>query len=100
MSSESLWDDTVELLRWRPLLPILHRVRTTTGAPKLIAIREALAFVLKHSYPGADPYSSPAMTTLALVVELAQTDPRVLATIERLLPRESSHDRGFAASAD
>lgn len=103
MSSEqsgSLIDDAAELIRWRPVLPLLHQVRSTTGVAKLVAIRDALAFILKQSYGTNNPYSSPAFATFALVVELAQSDARVLASIERLLPKEKAHERGFAPCPD
>lgn len=83
-----LWDDIEEGLKWKPILPLLRRAReATTDASRLVAIRDVAAFALK-TLTNADPYTSPAFATFALVVELAQTDPRVLASITRLMPKK------------
>ncbi len=85
---EGLWDDIEEGLKWKPILPLLKQAREAQGeAAKLVAIRNVGAFVLK-TLTGKDPYTSPAFATFALVVELAQTDPRVLASVARLLPQK------------
>ena len=84
--TESLWDDAQEAYRWRPLMPLLKKARETPPSPeKLAASRDAAAFVLR-TLTGRDPYKMPGFATFALVVELAQTDPRVQATVERLFP--------------
>jgi hypothetical protein len=81
-------DDFQEAVKWKPILPLLRKARETTDpADKLVAIREVAAFFLKTMY-NKDPYQGPAFITFALLVELAQTDKRVLDTIKRLLPPE------------
>ena len=83
-----LWDDIEEGLKWKGILPHLKAAREAKDdAARLVALRDTAAFALK-TLTGGDPYTSPAMATFALVVELAQTDPRVLASITRLLPRK------------
>ena len=84
--TESLWDDLKEAATWKPILPLLKAAREAPDGPaKLAAIRDAAAFALR-TLTGKDPYHGPAFATFALVVELAQTDPRVAKTIARLLP--------------
>jgi hypothetical protein len=92
----SIIDDVLEATRWKPLMPMLRRARQATDtAEKLIASRDAAAFILRQ-LTNADPYLSPAFVTFALVVELSQTDPRVRSTVERLLKlkgeRNERHD--------
>jgi hypothetical protein len=86
--SEGWIDDFSEAVKWKPILPLLKRARETTDtAAKLVAIRDVVAFVLKTLF-NKDPYQGPAFVTFALVVDLAQTDKRILDTIKRLLPPE------------
>ena len=86
--SEGWVDDFTEAVKWKPILPLLKKARETTDtAAKLIAIRDVAAFVLK-TLTNKDPYQGPAFVTFALVVDLAQTDKRILDTIKRLLPPE------------
>jgi hypothetical protein len=83
-----LWDDIEEAIHWKPILPLLKRAREAhDDAARLTAIRDVAAFAVRTLTNG-DPYTSPAFATFALVVELAQTDPRVLASVTRLMPRE------------
>ena len=85
---EGVIDDLEEAIKWRGILPHLKAAREAKDdAVRLVAIRDAAAFAIK-TLTGNDPYTSPAMATFALVVELAQTDPRVLASVTRLLPRK------------
>jgi len=85
---EGIWDDVQEGLKWKPILPLLKKARETQGeAARLLALRDVGAFVLKN-LTGRDPYTSPAFATFALIVDLAQNDPRVLASVTRLLPKE------------
>jgi hypothetical protein len=84
--TESLWDDIQEGIKWKPILPLLKAAREAPDGPaKLVAIRDVAAFVLR-TLTGKDPYHGPAFATFALVVELAQTDPRVAKSIARMLP--------------
>lgn len=86
-SVEGVWDDVQEAIRWKPVLPLLRATREAKATPeKMAAIRDLAAFVLRQ-LTDKDPYTSPAFTTFALVVELTKTDDRVRATIERILPR-------------
>ena len=86
--SEGWIDDFQEAVKWKPVLPLLKKARETTDtAAKLIAIRDVAAFVLK-TLTNKDPYQGPAFVTFALVIDLAQTDKRILDTIKRLLPPE------------
>jgi len=81
----SIIDDVLEAARWKPLMPMLKRAREATDtAQKLVASRDAAAFILRQ-LTNSDPYLSPAFVTFALVVELSQTDQRVRSTVERLL---------------
>jgi len=81
----SIIDDVLEAARWKPLMPMLKRAREATDTvEKLKASRDAAAFILRQ-LTGADPYTLPAFVTFALAVDLSQTDPRVRATIERLI---------------
>ena len=81
-----LWDDVQEGLKWKPLLPLLKIARETKGTAARLAAWQAVAALAIRTGTGKDPYSLPGFVTFALVVELAHTDPRVLATIERVLP--------------
>lgn len=84
--TESLWDDIQEGIKWKPILPLLKAAREAPAGPaKLVAVRDVAAFVLR-TLSGKDPYQGPAFMAFALVVDLAQTDPRVAKMIERLLP--------------
>ena len=86
--TESLWDDVQEGLKWKPVLPLLKAAREAKGTPaKLVAIQNVAAFALR-TLTGKDPYHGPAFLAFALVVDLAQTDPRVAETISRLLPSD------------
>lgn len=85
---EGVIDDLEEAMRWRGILPHLKAAREAKDdAARLVALRDAAAFALK-TLTGSDPYTSPAMATFALIVELAQSDPRVLASVTRLMPRK------------
>ena len=88
MSDEcgGLWDDVTEGVKWRPILGLLKVARETRGTAARLAAWQAVAAFAIRTGMGKDPYSLPAFTTFALVVDLARTDPRVLATIERMLP--------------
>ena len=86
--TESLWDDIQEGIKWKPILPLLKAAQEARGTPaKLVAIRDVAAFALR-TLTGKDPYHGPAFVTFALLVDLAQTDPRVAATVGRLFPSE------------
>lgn len=97
VESESVVDDLAELLRWRPVLPLLKAAREQLepGA-KLVALRDLSAFVLRQLWEGRDPYSSPAFATFALLVSKAGEDPQLLAAFARLLPKapDSRSTRG------
>ena len=84
--TESLWDDIQEGIKWKPILPLLKAAREAPAGPaKLVAIRDVVAFVLR-TLTGRDPYHGQAFLAFALLVDLAQTDPRVAKTIAKLLP--------------
>jgi hypothetical protein len=86
--AEGWVDDFTEAVKWKPILPLLKKARETTDtAAKLVAIRDVAAFVLK-TLTNKDPYHGSAFVTFALLVDIAQTDKRVLDTIKRLLPPE------------
>ena len=88
MSEEygGLWDDAQEAYRWKGILPLLKIARETRGTAARLAAWQAVAAFAIRTGTGKDPYSIPAFVTAALVIELAHTDPRVLATIDRVLP--------------
>jgi hypothetical protein len=88
--TEGLWDDIQEGYRWKPILGLLKVARETRGtAARLVAWQAVAAFAIRTG-TGKDPFTLPAFVTFALVVELAHTDPRVLATIERMLPLDKN----------
>jgi len=86
MSTEygGLWDDIREANHWRPVLPLLARVRETNGPDRAEAIRDVAAFVLRNL--SIDPWGSRAFRLFSLVVDLSRTDERVAAAIDDLLP--------------
>jgi len=84
----SLWDDIQEGMKWKPILPLLTAAREARGSAARLAAWQAVAAFAIRTGTGKDPYSMPGFTTFALVVELARTDPRVLATIDRIFPME------------
>jgi hypothetical protein len=81
-----LWDDVQEGLKWKPILPLLKIARETKGTAARLAAWQAVAAFAIRTGTGKDPYSVPLFVTAALVIELAHSDPRVLTTIERILP--------------
>ena len=85
-----LGDEIHEAVLWRPIVPLLKKARDTHDlAAKLVAVREVIAcFTRIVTNQKTDPYASPGFMALALLVDLAQTDKRVLDTIKRLLPPE------------
>jgi hypothetical protein len=88
MSDEygGLWDDAQEAYRWKPILGLLKVARETKGtAARLVAWQAVAAFAIRTGL-NKDPYSLKAFNAYALLVELAHTDPRVVAVIERVLP--------------
>lgn len=77
-------DEAQEALKWRPILALLRDAREApAGVAKLVAIRNAAEFALRTLGPH-DPQTLPAFRVFTLVVELAQTDPRVAALVESL----------------
>ena len=88
--TESLLDDIQEGYRWKPILGLLKAARETRGTAARLAAWQAVAAFAIRTGTGKDPYSLPAFTTLALVVELASTNPRVAKTIERMLPLDKN----------
>ena len=83
-----IWDDVTEGVKWRPVLGLVKVARETKGTAARLAAWQAVAAFAIRTGTGKDPYTIPAFMTAALVVELAHTDPRVVATIERVLPLE------------
>lgn len=77
-------DEAQEAIRWRPILNLLREAREAPpGVAKLAAIRNVAEFALRTLGPH-DPQTLPAFRVFSLVVELAQTDPRVSALVESL----------------
>lgn len=80
----SIWTDIQEAAHWKPILPLLKRVRESRGAAKAEAVRDVAAFVLRNL--SIDPWGSQAFRLFSLVVDLSRNDERVLAAINELLP--------------
>jgi hypothetical protein len=80
-----LWDDAKEALRWRPILPLVAKIRAANGnGEKLAAIRDAAAFAYRELM-GNDPYKARAFLAFALVVDLYHSDKRVASLIDEVL---------------
>jgi hypothetical protein len=80
-----LWDDATEAIKWRPILGLLKVAREARGtADRLVAWQAVAAFAIRTGM-GKEPSTLPAFAAFALLVEIAHADPRVLASIERVL---------------
>lgn len=75
--AKGLIDDIHEGRRWKPIFPLLKRVRESAPGPaQLAAIRAVVEFFL-HTSTGTDPRQMPGFRAFNLFVDLAQSDPRV-----------------------
>jgi hypothetical protein len=81
-----LWDDATEALKWRPILPLVAAARQEHDpARKLNALLKVAEFAMRELNISAQ--KSIAFEVAALVADLAESDRRVAALVERIIPR-------------
>ena len=81
----SLWTDAEEALKWRPILPLVAAARQERDpARKLQALLKVAEFAMREL--NISTQKSIAFEVAATVADLAESDRRVAALVERIIP--------------